>query len=281
MNEENEFYVYMYLRKNGTPYYVGKGKGDRAFRTHNRRIRPPKDKSRIVFHTKDLSEDKAFALEVELIAKYGRIDNGTGILRNLTDGGEGTSGLIMSDEFRAKHKEAMSKPEIKTKFRERMDRPEVRSKRKETMNRPEVRAKRKETMNRPEVRAKISRNNGMKRPEVRAKCKETLNRPEVKSKHKEIMKEINNRHEVKAKRKEALNRPEVRAKRKEALNRPEVRAKLSRNNPMKNPETVAKALATRARKKAEALAAVSENNLIKFFDDVSTELDSVAEKQQS
>jgi len=278
MNKENEFYVYMYLRKNGTPYYVGKGKGDRAFRT-NRRIRPPKDKSKIVFHTKDLSEDKAFALEVKLIAKYGRIDNGTGILRNLTDGGEGSSGLIMSDEFRAKRKEAMNKPEVKAKisrnngmkrpevkakFKEAINRPEIKAKQKEAINRPEVRVKLNEALNRPEVKAKISRNNGMKRPEIKAKHKEALNRPEVKAKFRET-----------------INRPEVRAKLNEALNRPEVKAKLSRNNPMKNPETVAKALATRARKKAEALAEVSENNLIKFFDDVSTELDSVAEKQQS
>jgi hypothetical protein len=38
--------------------------------------------------------DSALSLEIELIAKYGRIDIGTGTLSNMTDGGEGAHGLI-------------------------------------------------------------------------------------------------------------------------------------------------------------------------------------------
>lgn len=37
-----------------------------------------------------VDEVSAYVLEVELIKKYGRKDNGTGILCNLTDGGEGS-----------------------------------------------------------------------------------------------------------------------------------------------------------------------------------------------
>lgn len=69
-----------------TPYYIGKGKGNRVNQPHLINI-PPKE--RIVFVAENLSEVSAYELEIELIAKYGRKDLGTGILRNQTSGGEG------------------------------------------------------------------------------------------------------------------------------------------------------------------------------------------------
>jgi hypothetical protein len=53
---------------------------------------------------KDLPEGKAFEWEKFYIKHYGRIDLGTGILRNLTDGGEGQSGRIASEAVREKLK---------------------------------------------------------------------------------------------------------------------------------------------------------------------------------
>jgi hypothetical protein len=103
---ENNFYVYMYLREDGTPYYVGKGKGNRVY-SKNRRIPRPKDKSRVVFYKQNLTEEEAFKYEVDLIAFYGRKDLSTGILYNLTDGGEGSSGAIRSEEFKKKTSERL------------------------------------------------------------------------------------------------------------------------------------------------------------------------------
>lgn len=97
------FYVYAYLREDGTPYYIGKGQGDRAYSKSNKhRIGVPKDAQKIVFLEKNLSEIGALAIERRYILWYGRKDIHTGILRNMTDGGDGLSGAKLSQETRQK-----------------------------------------------------------------------------------------------------------------------------------------------------------------------------------
>jgi hypothetical protein len=87
------YYIYAYLRKDGTPYYIGKGSGKRAWNhCKNDIIHPPKDISRIIILESNLTNIGSLALERRMIRWYGRVDNGTGILRNMTDGGEGRSG---------------------------------------------------------------------------------------------------------------------------------------------------------------------------------------------
>jgi hypothetical protein len=96
-----EYYTYAYLRENRTPYYIGKGKRNRVYHKGERCIKPPKDKSRIIFLKQNLTEEEAFKHEIYMIAVFGRKDLGTGILHNKTNGGEGISGYVFSDEIKA------------------------------------------------------------------------------------------------------------------------------------------------------------------------------------
>ena len=101
------FYTYAYLRVDRTPYYIGKGKGRRLYEKHQKGISVPKDKSRIIYLKQNLTEEEAFKQEKYMIAVFGRKDLGTGILHNKTDGGEGISGAVMSEETRRKQSERM------------------------------------------------------------------------------------------------------------------------------------------------------------------------------
>ena len=103
---EMHYYTYAYLREDKTPYYIGKGKGNREYKRSRNDIRPPKDKSRVIYLKQNLTEEEAFKHEIYMIAVFGRKDLGTGILRNRTDGGEGVSGRILSQESRRKISEA-------------------------------------------------------------------------------------------------------------------------------------------------------------------------------
>ena len=106
MNSTTIYYVYFYLRSKdsnhgiaGTPYYIGKGSNRRAWRKHTN-IHKPRNKNDILIVENNLTELQAFMWERYYIRWFGRLDLGTGILRNRTDGGEGVSGD--SEETRMK-----------------------------------------------------------------------------------------------------------------------------------------------------------------------------------
>ena len=94
------FYTYMWLREDGTPYYIGKGFGRRAYDKWSHIQNPPPVDRMVFYIAKD--EADAFETEIALIWYYGRKDLGTGILRNLTEGGEGAVGVTQSAATRDK-----------------------------------------------------------------------------------------------------------------------------------------------------------------------------------
>lgn len=98
---KNVFYTYAYLREDGTPYYIGKGKGKRAYDRKRHSAYVP-SRNRILILKKNLTEEKAFKHEIYMINVFGRKDLGSGILYNLTDGGDGPSGYVYTEEQRKK-----------------------------------------------------------------------------------------------------------------------------------------------------------------------------------
>ena len=126
----NKFYVYVLRRPDkedplcpgkGQPFYVGKGTG-RRIEAHKWEAasllhKPGRKSYKInIIHylwknglkfkrevlAKELTEQEAFDLEINLILTYGCINKKNGCLANLTEGGDGASGRIVSIEARQK-----------------------------------------------------------------------------------------------------------------------------------------------------------------------------------
>lgn len=116
---DKRFYVYVYRdprpRKALQPIYVGKGTArDARADRHWRRGADNAMLARILAKIRGCglspvieiiawfdNEADAFSLEGSLIAKFGRRDTGAGPLANMTDGGEGSSGGLVSEDRRA------------------------------------------------------------------------------------------------------------------------------------------------------------------------------------
>lgn len=104
-----EFYIYTsWHHDTGYPvcFYVGKGSKSRVSSERGRsvfwwRVANKHGYTNVVVKS-ELTETEAFELERSLIKSIGRRDLGMGTLVNMTDGGEGASGHVLSDETKAK-----------------------------------------------------------------------------------------------------------------------------------------------------------------------------------
>jgi len=135
----NEFYVYLLCYPiTELPFYVGKGKGNRAWKHSKfvksngcnsfkynviRKINEQGLEPIIKIIDSNLSEQIAFELEMFMIDMLGRRNNNTGMLTNMTDGGEGVSGYKHSEESKQRISEANKGKIISEESKQRMRKP--------------------------------------------------------------------------------------------------------------------------------------------------------------
>ena len=233
------FYVYVYRdprpNKNNQPVYVGKGTGDRDLShwsrgSHNKPFQDflshIKRKGLValcerVFESE--SEQEAFDKEIELISIYGRRDIGTGTLFNRTDGGEGASGAVRTEEQKINIGKFSKQNWSNEAYRKKI----VDSQTK-VQNTPEAKAIKsknskamwKEQGEKISVSIAAARNTEESKAKTRAQSKAQWEDENYRAKQTANNKEIANREEVKAAKKAAAKalweNPEWRAKMMEA-----------------------------------------------------------------
>ncbi len=117
--DNGKYYIYRHIRLDtGVPFYIGIGTKDLKFNSKYEIIykrafnKPSRNKiwwdivNKTDYDIEILmeSEDYNFLLrkETEFVKLYGRINLGTGILSNLTDGGDSPGNVIISEESKRK-----------------------------------------------------------------------------------------------------------------------------------------------------------------------------------
>lgn len=138
----NSYFVYgLYRSGNNVPFYIGKARYarrpfehiDEAFREISSKKNLHKINTikkiareqqaiiiRILFSSKD--ENEVLQEEIRLISHYGRADIGTGVLTNMTAGGDGISGYTHTPVSRKQISDSLKlrSPDIRSKAAEKM-----------------------------------------------------------------------------------------------------------------------------------------------------------------
>jgi hypothetical protein len=119
-----QFYVYLHARPDGSVFYVGKGKGKRVYDFRNNRNphylrtvdRAGKENVLVTIFPCDDEPDSFYVetIVIDLLRKRG--DR----LCNLTDGGDGVRGYVMTDEVRAKMSAARKGKPLTLEHRQKM-----------------------------------------------------------------------------------------------------------------------------------------------------------------
>lgn len=118
-----DYYVYVYFRPDGSPCYVGKGRGRRWLVHLTRCLNPhlaaiinnAEGIIPIIKIRENLTNVQANEIEIALIKAIGRKCHG-GPLVNQTDGGDGVAGRIMSTIERERRREILGRPEVRAKM---------------------------------------------------------------------------------------------------------------------------------------------------------------------
>lgn len=213
-SQEPVFYVYAHRTVNDDViFYVGKGKDDRAFHKRGRnkfwRNITNKHQYEVCFLHTNLTESEALDLEKIEIQK---IKMNGARLANMTDGGEGLSGYVFSEESKKKCSDnnSMKIPENRKKVSDALklalSTHEAKAKRSQiaklVQSRPDVLEKKKNRKHSEETKRKMSASSAMKRPEVIAKFLGENNpakRPEVRKKISEAKKGFKHTDEARQK----------------------------------------------------------------------------------
>lgn len=194
MSIYKSYYVYIYLRESdNTPYYVGKGRGNRYKKKH--RVNIPSNEENIIFVKENLTNEEACSLEKELISLYGRKDLGNGILQNQTDGGDG------GDTSKSENYQKWLINEARNKESEYNKRQSQRMKEKNPLHNPKVVNK----CHSPEIHKKISETNKGKKKskEHKEKIRKTILKQsdEISKRQKNLWKDKKHREKQKDKMK--------------------------------------------------------------------------------